>query len=218
MSGLSVVSSNTPVSESPSCYSSSNSIPPTTASTCADARTFVNQPQPTADVSLSGLSNSVVKYFEAKSIAPVRIQRLARLIRSFVGAKPLHLESYRNLWCDKGKIFDGSELGLRRIGRLHRGRLKIEKDRTEYECAARLCLMFSVNDVAQYSLTATATELGLRKSRRRMTAALERIAQVNKILKEDLIKDQKKNRNYFHMLAKNGPGSLLEIEPDAVSE
>jgi hypothetical protein len=96
--------------------------------------------------------------------------------------------------------------------------MKIEKDRTAYECAARLCLMFSVNDVAHYSLMVTETELELRKNHRRRTAALEKISLANNIPKEDLVKDQKRNRNYFQVLARAGPGSLLEMEPEAVSE
>lgn len=104
------------------------------------------------------------------------------------------------------------------MDRLREGRLKIEKNGAENECATRLCLMFSVNEITHYSLTAPATELNLRQSRRRMTAALEKFAKDNNISKKDLINDQKKNRNLFQLLLKAGPGSLLEMERVAGSE
>jgi hypothetical protein len=77
--------------------------------------------------------------------------------------------------------------------------------------------MFSVNDVAHYSQTATASELGLRPHRKRMTAALEMISRANGIPKESLKEDQRKNRNYFQLLLKAGPGSILEIA-NAITE
>lgn len=133
-----------------------------------------------------------------------------------MNARTLPPESYKNLWCNKEKIFD-RKLELR-IDRLQKGRLKIEKNGAENECANRLCLMFSVNEITHYSLTATATELDLQQGCRRMTAALEKFAKDNKISKQDLTNDQKKNRNFFQLLLKAGPGSLLEIERIAVLE
>ncbi len=78
--------------------------------------------------------------------------------------------------------------------------------------------MFSVNEIAHYSLTASATELDLRQGRRRMTAALEKFSEDNKISKQELRNDQKKSRNFFLLLEKAGPGSLLEMERAAASE
>jgi hypothetical protein len=51
-----------------------------------------------------------------------------------------------------------------------------------------------------------------------MTAALEKFSEDNKISKQELRNDQKKSRNFFLLLEKAGPGSLLEMERAAASE
>ncbi|KAH7370300.1 hypothetical protein BKA65DRAFT_14162 [Rhexocercosporidium sp. MPI-PUGE-AT-0058] len=84
---------------------------------------------------------------------------------------------------------------------------------SQYGTAARLCLMFAVADVDHYALTATSTELELRAHRKRKTAALEKISEVNNISIDDLHQDKRKSRNYFELLFGLGPGSLLLIGP-----
>lgn len=158
-----------------------------------------------------------MKYFQEKRLHSDRIERLGQYILSFVNAKPLPPKSYENLWSDKGNIFASSEDGLSRMCRLRRGRLKIEEGMSQYKIADRFCLMFSVIDVAHYALTATRAELGLRKSRRRMTAALEKVAMENKIPIKDLHQEKRKSRNYFELLFGPGPGSLLETGAEAAS-
>ncbi|CZT07024.1 uncharacterized protein RAG0_12614 [Rhynchosporium agropyri] len=169
----------------------------------------IHPTSPSANAPLTYPCNPVVNYFTARGVRADRINRLNRYIDCFVNAEVLPLEAYANLWSDKGKIFAGSENGMRRLCRLQRGRLQIEERMSQYGTAARLCLMFSVVDVDHYASTATPAELGLRAHRCRRTAALEKIAKVNNISKEDLHQDKRKSRNYFELLFGPGPGSLL---------
>ncbi|XMA20323.1 hypothetical protein WAI453_013114 [Rhynchosporium graminicola] len=175
----------------------------------SEPQNCIHPTSPTANAPLIYPGNSVVNYFAVKGVRADRINRLNRYIDYFVNAEVLPLEAYANLWSDKGKMFAGSENGMRRLCRLQRGRLQIEERMSQYGTAARLCLMFSIADVAHYASTATPAELGLRAHRSRTTAALEEIAKVNNISKEDLHQDKRKSRNYFELLFGSGPGSLL---------
>ena len=96
---------------------------PITSLSSTGPQTCIRQPLPTTDAPLSNLGDSVVKYFKAKRVRPDRINRLTRYILSFVKAEVLLLQAYNNLWSNKGKVFAGSENGIRRTCRLQRGRL-----------------------------------------------------------------------------------------------
>ncbi|KAF8846828.1 hypothetical protein BDZ45DRAFT_755567 [Acephala macrosclerotiorum] len=173
--------------------------------------------QPNPKVALSNSDTCIAKYFEEKGLSPSRTQLLVRLVESLAKAPQLHPNSYEHLWRGKNTIFDDPGHGLHPLNRLRRGRLKIEKAGTEYGCAARLCLVFSVNHVNHYSISASKSELDLGRGRDRKTAAFDIISQKYNIPKKDLKLDQEKSRNYIHMIITTGPGSILEIDPKTLS-
>ncbi|KAG9240522.1 hypothetical protein BJ878DRAFT_483775 [Calycina marina] len=166
-------------------------------------------------------NNHVTRYFEAIGIEADRARLLAKLVRSFENAQQLNHESYSHLWRDE-KEFGEHEVGLGRTDRLHRLRQlfeegSAEKASAEHDSAARLCLMFSVIEVVHYSLIADMSDLKLKRGRRRIAAAWERFGQDDSISKKSMKTDKMRSRNYFHLLRKNDPGSLLELAPGSSS-
>lgn len=167
--------------------------------------------------SARALTNDVTRHFEETGIDTKRARVLAKLVRSFENAQQLDKETYSHLWRDEEE-FGEHDVGLRRTDRLHRLRQRFEKASAENDCAARLCLMFSVNEVVHYSLIADKTDMKLKSGRRRIVAALEKFDQDNSMSRESMRIDKLRSRNYFHLLHKNGPGSLLELATGSSSE
>lgn len=175
-----------------------------------------NQHNTIARRSPRALTNHVTRHFEATGIDAKRARELAKLVRSFENAQQLDPESYSRLWRDE-KEFGEHDVALGRTDRLHRLRQRFEKASAENNCAARLCLMFSVNEVDHYSLIADKKDMKLESGRRRMVAAWEKFDQDDSMSRKSMKTNKARSRNYFHLLYKKGPGSLLELAPGSRS-
>lgn len=135
-----------------SCHATS--IPtPSCAEPTPGSLTFIAEPQPTINASLLDPNIRIARHFKKiiPGAIPGRIQRLVRVVRGFVEAQALSLESYGTLWSAKNGIFDGFENGPSRFCRLQRGRRRIILGTAEYDCAARLALMFVNHDIDHLS-------------------------------------------------------------------
>jgi len=208
--------SNTPVSKPALlCGSSPNTFSPIYTSSGAqhDPSSLASVIQSTADNSSSSLVAE--KYFKGRCSDPDRIHRLVRIVRAFNDAKALPERCYEELWSPKKGLFNGSESGLDRFRRLQRGRTKIMQHIIEYDCANRLGLMFVAHDVDHLSLMSADLKLGPGRSRK--TAAFEKLADISGTELQSLKEDYKRSRNYFHLLEKAGPGTLLELGSQVAS-
>jgi hypothetical protein len=207
----------------PSCVASQDSpgarfvSPNTTASSTEStpgSLFFTAESQSIVGASLFDSEIRVARHFKniAPGAHPDRIQRLVRVVRGFVEAKALPQESYEMLWSFKDGIFEGSEDGLERFCRLQRGRRKIMVRTTEYDCATRLALLFVNHDIDHLSkVPKKSKDPKLRRGQNRKTAAFQQLVAVSDTPLEVLKTDWKNSRNYSHVLAQAGPGSLLEM-------
>ena len=115
-------------------------------------------------LSLPVSKRNLTGYLEALGSGRAQCRRLVPVLIALQEAKRLLSDSYDRLWNAKGKIFKLSE-HARRGRRLQEGRLRIEKNSIENDCAGRLGLMFMAHNVdhllsalTTYSLIAAVAE------------------------------------------------------------
>ena len=181
------------------------------SSTASSSQEVLPASSPFALESRSSDEDVASRYFtvELKIKDPARVRLLVQAATGFIQKPDLPNESYEQLWSTKSNVFQPLE-HTSRTRRLYEGRKRIKQGSKEYDCAARLSLLFLCLEIEE-----TIASVAI-SGKKKVTIAFERIAADLHITVDALRKEKFYSRCYICLLQQGGPGDLLELG-DSVS-